>query len=144
MSLEILEAKVELKELVDTFSNLADEGNVPGQMPLFTKDTVVKVYMGTNLVFDINGTTQLEQIFTDFTKDVKRSYHMNGQQDVIIDGDTATGIVYCLVKLVSEEDGKEYVTEHSIRYDDKYIRQSGKWLISERISHFNITEKRAI
>jgi hypothetical protein len=35
---------------------------------------------------------------------------MNGQQAVQIDGDTATGIAYCQVKLVSEEDGKEVIT----------------------------------
>ncbi len=144
MSLEILEAKSELKELVDTFSNLADEKNISGQMPLFTKDTIVKVYMGEELLFDILGTKQLEEIFTGFTADVKRSYHMNGQQVVKIDGDTATGIAYCQVKLVSEEDGKEVVMEHSIRYNDKYVRQNGTWLISDRISHFNITEKRTL
>jgi hypothetical protein len=144
MSLEILEAKSELKELIDTFSNLADEKNISGQMPLFTKDTIVKVYMGEELLFDISGTKQLEEVFTGFTADVKRSYHMNGQQVVKIDGDTATGIAYCQVKLVSEEDGKEVVMEHSIRYNDKYVRQNGTWLISERISHFNITEKRTL
>ena len=144
MSLEILEAKSELKELVDTFSNLADEKNISGQMPLFTKDTIVKVYMGEELLFDISGTKQLEEVFTGFTADVKRSYHMNGQQVVKIDGDTATGIAYCQVKLVSEEEGKEVVMEHSIRYNDKYVRQNGTWLISERISHFNITEKRTL
>lgn len=144
MSLEILEAKSELKELIDTFSNLADEKNVSGQMPLFTKDTIVKVYMGEELLFDISGTKQLEEVFIGFTADVKRSYHMNGQQVVKIDGDTATGIAYCQVKLVSEEEGKEVVMEHSIRYNDKYVRQNGTWLISERISHFNITEKRTV
>ena len=144
MSLEILEAKSELKELIDTFSNLADEKNISGQMPLFTKDTIVKVYMGEELLFDISGTKQLEEVFTGFTADVKRSYHMNGQQVVKIDGDTATGIAYCQVKLVSEEEGKEVVMEHSIRYNDKYVRQNGTWLISERISHFNITEKRTL
>jgi len=144
MSLEILEAKSELKELIDTFSNLADEKNISEQMPLFTKDTIVKVYMGEELLFDISGTKQLEEVFTGFTADVKRSYHMNGQQVVKIDGDTATGIAYCQVKLVSEEDGKEVVMEHSIRYNDKYVRQNGTWLISERISHFNITEKRTL
>lgn len=144
MSLEILEAKSELKELIDTFSNLADEKNISRQMPLFTKDTIVKVYMGEELLFDISGTKQLEEVFTGFTADVKRSYHMNGQQVVKIDGDTATGIAYCQVKLVSEEEGKEVVMEHSIRYNDKYVRQNGTWLISERISHFNITEKRTL
>ncbi|SMQ77521.1 SnoaL-like domain-containing protein [Bacillus sp. OV166] len=144
MSLEILQAKSELKELVDTFSNLADEKNIPGQMPLFTPDTKVQVYMGENLLFDISGTKQLEEVFTSFTANVKRSFHMNGQQVVKIDGDTATGIAYCQVKLVSEEDGKEVITDSSIRYDDEYVRQNGTWSIKTRISHFSINDKRTL
>jgi hypothetical protein len=144
MSLEILQAKAELKELVDTFSNLADEKNIQGQMPLFTPDTKVKVYMGDNLLFDISGTKQLEEVFTSFTANVKRSFHMNGQQVVKIDGDIATGIAYCQVKLVSEEDGKEVIADSSIRYDDEYVRQNGTWLIKTRISHFSINDKRTL
>ena len=144
MSLEILQAKSELKELVDTFSNLADEKKIPEQMPLFTPDTKVQVYMGDDLLFDISGTKQLEEVFTSFTANVKRSFHMNGQQVVKIDGDTATGIAYCQVKLVSEEDGKEVITDSSIRYDDEYVRQNGTWLIKTRISHFSINDKRTL
>ncbi len=144
MSLEILQAKSEIKELVDTFSNLADEQKIPEQMPLFTNDTTVKVYMGENLLFDIKGTKQLEEIFTSFTDGVKRSFHINGQQVVVIDGDKASGIAYCQVGLVTEEDGKELLTSHSIRYEDVYVRQNRKWLIDTRISHFMITETRAL
>jgi hypothetical protein len=144
MSLEILQTKTELKELVDTFSNLADEKNIPGQMPLFTPDTTVKVYMGDQLLFDISGTEQLEEVFTGFTANVKRSYHMNGQHVVNVDGNSATGILYCQVKLVSEEDGKEFITDHSIRYDDEYVRQNGTWLIKTRISRFSINDKRTL
>lgn len=86
MSLEILQAKSEIKELVDTFSNLADEKRIPDQMPLFTEDTTVKVYMGDALLFDISGTEQLEEVFTGFTANVTRSYHINGQQVVNVDG----------------------------------------------------------
>ncbi|WP_182421780.1 nuclear transport factor 2 family protein [Priestia megaterium] len=144
MSLEILQAKSEIKELVDTFSNLADEKKIPDQMPLFTPDTTVKVYMGEELMFDISGTKQLEEVFTSFTANVKRSYHMNGQLVVNVDDDSATGVLYCQVKLVSEEDGKEIITEHSIRYDDTYVRRNGAWLIQTRISHFTITDKRPL
>ncbi|MED1203896.1 nuclear transport factor 2 family protein [Heyndrickxia acidicola] len=144
MSLENSQAKAELKELVDTFSNLADEKNIPGQMHLFTPDTKVQVYMGDDLLFDISGTKQLEEVFTSFTANVKRSFHMNGQQVVKIDGDTATGIAYCQVKLVSEEDGKEVITDSSIIYHDEYVRQNGTWLIKTRISHFTINDKRSI
>jgi 2-hydroxy-3-keto-5-methylthiopentenyl-1-phosphate phosphatase len=144
MSLEILQAKAELKELVDTFSNLADEKNIPGQMPLFTSDTTVKVYMGEELLFDISGTKQLEEVFTSFTANVKRSYHMNGQHVVKVDGNSATGVLYCQVKVVSEEDGKEIITDHSIRYNDTYVRQNGTWLIKTRISHFMINDRRTL
>jgi hypothetical protein len=144
MSLEELEAKADLKTLVDTFSNLADEKRIADQMPLFTADTKVQVYMGENLLFDINGTGQLEETFNAFTANVKRSYHMNGQQTVDIDGETAKGIAYCQVKLVSEEDGREVITDSSIRYDDTYIKKDGKWLIASRISHFSINDKRQL
>jgi hypothetical protein len=39
-------------------------------------------------------------------------------------------------------DGGEVVTESSIRYDDIYVRQNGRWLIATRISHFTINDKR--
>lgn len=43
MSLQDLEAKSELKRLVDTFSNLGDEKRIADQMSLFTPDTKVQV-----------------------------------------------------------------------------------------------------
>ncbi|MEN2738683.1 nuclear transport factor 2 family protein [Microbacterium sp. X-17] len=144
MSLEVLEAKVALRELVDTFANLADEKRIADQMPLFTPDTKVQVYMGEDLLFDIDGTEQLFEVFTSFTANVKRSYHMSGQQTVEVDGDTAKGIAYCQVKLVSDEDGREVVQDSSIRYDDEYVRRDGAWLIAKRISHFSINDKRVL
>ncbi|MBN9326198.1 MAG: nuclear transport factor 2 family protein, partial [Cellulomonas sp.] len=74
----------------------------------------------------------------------KRSNHMNGQQVVQIAGDTATGIAYCQVKLVSDEGDKEVIVDSSIRYDDEYVRQNGRWLIKTRISHFSINDKRTL
>ena len=144
MSLELLEAKSELKDLVDAFANLADEKHIADQMPLFTPDTKVQVFMGDNLLFDIDGTQQLEATFNSFTANVKRSFHMNGQQSVKVDGDTATGISYCQVKLVSDEDGQEVIVDSSIRYDDTYVRRDGRWLIAKRISHFSINDKRVL
>ena len=97
---EILEAKSALKALVDAFSNLADEKRIPDQMLLLTPDTRVQVYMGDELLVDIAGTQQVEETFTAFAANMKRSFHMNGQHVVEIDGDSATGIAYCQVKHV--------------------------------------------
>ena len=142
MTIEEMQAKMEIQELVGTFSNL--EIDVPAQMALFTKDTHVKVYMGENLAFDIHGVEELEKIFSQFTAAVKRSHHMNGQHVIKVDGDKATGILYCRAALVTEEDGKEYLADNFIYYEDVYEKADGKWLIAARTSHFNITDKHGL
>ncbi len=144
MSQEILEAKSALKALVDAFSNLADEKRIPDQMLLLTPDTRVQVYMGDELLVDISGTQQVEETFTAFAANMKRSFHMNGQHVVEIDGDSATGIAYCQVKHVSEEDGHAVITDSSVRYDDEYIRRDGRWYINTRIARFTVSDKRTL
>ena len=57
--------KQALKELVDTFSNLADEKKVAEQMPLFTADAVVNTYIGGELVFAMTGRAEIEKVFKD-------------------------------------------------------------------------------
>lgn len=99
----------------------------------------MQVYIGGQLTFDIDGTEKLEETFKAFTANVKRSIHMNSQQLVEIGGYEASGTVYCLVQLVTEEDGQEKMTQHSVIYQDKYVCQEGAWLIKERISNFNVT-----
>ena len=139
MTVEEMQAKMEIQELAGNFSNL--EVDVPSQMKLFTKDTHVKVYMGENLAFDIHGVEELEKIFSQFTAAVKRSHHMNGQHVIKVDGDNATGILYCRAALVTEEDGKEFISDNFIYYEDVYKKVDGKWLIAARTSHFNISDK---
>jgi len=139
MTVEEMQARMEIQDLVGNFSNL--EVDVPPQMKLFTKDTHVKVYMGASLAFDIHGVEELEKVFSQFTAAVKRSHHMNGQHVIKVDGDNATGILYCRAALVTEEDGKEFISDNFIYYEDVYKKVDGKWLIAARTSHFNITDK---
>ena len=139
MTLEEMQARMEIQDLVGKFSNL--EVDVPPQMALFTKDTHVQVYMGEKLAFDIHGVEELEKIFSQFTAAVKRSHHMNGQHVIKVDGDTATGILYCRAALVTEEDGKEFISDNFIWYEDTYKKVEGKWLIAARTSHFTISDK---
>lgn len=126
-----------LKDLVDTFSNLADEKKVAEQMPLFTPDAIVQTFIGGKLVFDMAGITQIEKTFSDFLASFHTVYHINGQHTVsFVDETNATAINYCAVKLVESKDGKEILHDHSIRYNDTYIKENGKWLIKKRIANF--------
>ena len=66
---------------------------------------------------------------------------MNGQHVIEVNGDQATGILYCRAALVTEENGKEFIADNFIWYEDVYEKQNGRWLIKSRTSHFIITDK---
>lgn len=134
-----------LKDLVDTFSNLADEKKITEQMPLFTPNVVVNTHIGGKLVFAMEGHAEIEKVFTDFLADYHSVYHLNGQHTVTFQDEThATAINYCQVALVKNENGKDIITNHYIRYNDTYVKTEGKWLIAERIANFMISETRVI
>ena len=120
------------------------ECDVHAQMPFFTEDTHVVVYMGGNLAMDIHGREELEKTFSGFTSGIKSSHHMNGQQVITVTGDTAVDEHYCRAALVMEEGGRDIVSDNYIRYRDTLVRQNGEWRIAERIQHFVITKKQAL
>ena len=140
MSLEILEAKEAIREVIDRFSNM--ECDVHAQAALFTKDVHVMVHMNGQLAMDIHGVEELKKQFSAFTVGVKASHHMNGQQVIEVDGDKAVDTHYCRAALISEENGKDYISDNYIWYKDTLVKQDGKWLIAEREQHFVMAEKR--
>ena len=46
------------------------------------------------------------------------------------------GTCYALATLVTEQDGKDVLTTHAVRYYDKYVKIEGRWWIAEREQHF--------
>ena len=145
MNMNQLIERQALKDLVDTFSNLADEKRVAEQMPLFTEDAQVTTYIGGKLFADMKGRAEIEKVFSDFLANFHTVYHLNGQHTVTFRSETeAEAVNYCAVKLVGEEEGKQVLQDHSVRYQDTYVKQGGKWLISQRIANFMISESRVI
>lgn len=127
MNMNQLIERQALKDLVDTFSNLADEKRVAEQMPLFTPDAQVNTYIGGKLFAEAKGTAEIEQVFSSFLAQFHSVYHLNGQHTVTFRSETeAEAINYCAVKLVGEQDGKQVLQDHSVRYQDMYIKQGGK------------------
>jgi hypothetical protein len=63
---------------------------------------------------------------------------------VKIDGDVATGVSFSQIKMIREPEGKKVLTDYSVRYDDAYVRENGKWLIKERTGHFIMIESRVL
>jgi hypothetical protein len=139
MTSEILK-KEELRNLIDAYAYLGDEKKITEQMGLFTPDVIYKAYMGDFLAANVSGTENLEKEFNGHAALVKTYFTLNGQHTVKIDGDTATGVAFSQIKMIRESEGKNIISDYSVKYDDKYVCQDEKWLIKERIGYFIIVE----
>ncbi|MEX2805379.1 nuclear transport factor 2 family protein [Streptococcus sp. H31] len=144
MNTEILLAKLELKELVDTFSNLADIKDTKTQVQLFTEDAVVTSHNG-NQTFKQEGHEAIESAFANFLAPFDTVYHLNGQQVVTIDEDKATGTAYCHVVLIGpNQEEKRIQTTQGVRYEDEYVKVGGQWKIAKRTSYFMYTDSKEV
>jgi hypothetical protein len=134
--LQQLEDRAALKNLVDTFSNLADTKEVDKQVLLFTEDATVMSYSGGQMVSSLKGRKQIGETFSAYLANFETVYHMNGQQTVELQDDQASGVSYCLVVLIGREEGKQIRNTSGVVYKDRYVRRDGKWLIASRVSNF--------
>ncbi|MNR38309.1 hypothetical protein D3C85_1564020 [compost metagenome] len=113
-------------------------------MDLFTPDLTYKVYMGGNLVGNTSGRTTMEKEFNAHASEVKTYFTLNGQHTVKIEAEKASGVSYSQIKMIREVEGKNILTDYSVKYDDQYVLENGKWLIKERVAHFVIVESRTL
>jgi hypothetical protein len=139
-----LEDRVAIKELVDTFSNLADTKEVEKQTLLFTEDATVETIVGGKVVTSLRGRAQIGETFGKFLAGFETVYHANGQLTLTLQGDSASGTSYCLVGLVANVEGKKMLTSIQVFYQDAYVLQGGRWLIAKRKSTFAIRETREL
>lgn len=139
-----IEDRIALKGLVDTFSILADKKDVRAQTQLFTANAILETYRKDVLVGKLTGRKEMEDAFGAFLKNFETVYHFNGQQTVTINGDKATGVLYCMVTLIGVENGKKMKTSFGIYYHDEYIRENNRWLIARRSSVFDWEERREL
>ena len=85
MTQEAMEAKLEIKELVDTFSILADEKNVEAQALLFTDNAALISYQGEQKISEQHGREEIAAGCAAFLALFDTVYHMNGQQVVTLE-----------------------------------------------------------
>jgi hypothetical protein len=128
-----------LKDLVDRYATESDKNNQDYYVHIFRPDLKLKVYFYGKLGMDITSVNDMIAQYKAFGA-AKESFHQNGQQVVDFQDDThATGTCYAIATLVTEEDGKDKLTFHAVRYYDKYVKIDGRWWIAEREQHFVYT-----
>lgn len=137
MNTNELTNRLELKELVDTFSILADTKDVAQQVLLFKEDALVTSRISGQPGNSYQGRQEIGKAFTNYLNLFHTVYHINGQQTVTFTDDKhATGIAYCQVVLIRDADGKEIQLTQGVRYHDSYEKIGSKWLIAKRGSNF--------
>jgi hypothetical protein len=139
-----VEAKIALRELVDTFSLLADRKEAWKQTELFTENARVVTYANGAVAADLTGRQAIGSTFDNFLKNFDVVYHFNGQHVVALNGNRATGQLYCVTWLFSTERDKKFKTTIGVRYNDEYQLVNGHWLISKRTSYFEWQTKEEV
>ncbi|MVM33815.1 nuclear transport factor 2 family protein [Spirosoma sp. HMF4905] len=134
-----------IRALIDAYAHHADRRETQRQADLFTEDAKIEVYPGEpgqhEPITTIQGHQALLAGFADLkTYDVTQ--HVNGQHTVVLEGDRATGEVYCLAHHIWIEHGQRMFMVMGIRYYDTYVRTAGRWLFAERKLIIDWTDKR--
>lgn len=131
-----IEDRIALKNLVDTFSILADHKDIQQQVLLFTENATVASTVQGQPGMVLTGRKQIGDAFTAYLNLFQTVYHINGQQTVTLHGNTASGISYCQVTSVGTENGKKMKTTFGVYYNDEFVKENGTWFIAKRTSNF--------
>ncbi len=127
--------RLAIRQLVDQYAYCADTRDAQGQMALFTEDTQFIVYMDSKSATPtqvINNRNDLFPVF-DNLNTYNATMHFNGQSTVQLSGDRATGLTYCFAHhLTIDDQNKQHLMVATIRYQDVFVKQEGKWLFAER------------
>jgi len=126
--------RLAIRELFDAYAHCADRRDAEGQMSLFTEDTEFVVFMDGGTAASsqtIKGREGLRPVFENLTA-YAATTHFNGQSTVVLEGNSATGILYCLAHHVKVDGDKRSLMVASIRYLDRFVKLDGRWLFAQR------------
>jgi ketosteroid isomerase-like protein len=123
-----------IRELIDAYAYCADTRDAQGQMALFTEDTYFVVFMDAKASEPTQVISKRADLFPVFDNlnTYRATMHFNGQNKVQLNGDTATGITYCIAHHQTIEEGVQKLMIAYIRYEDNFVKQNGNWLFAKR------------
>ena len=127
--------RLALRRLVDAWAHCADRRLAERQSELFVPDGTILNYEGDPNTHEphstIRGRAAIRSalaVLNTFTV----TLHLNGQSDVVLGGDRATGETYCLVHQFTGEKDQRRCQTLGIRYYDQFLRQDNRWYFAER------------
>jgi hypothetical protein len=138
--------RLAIRELIDAYAHCADRREAEAQKALFTEDTHFVVYMngfGSEPTEDLRGREALTPVF-EALRQYEVTMHFNGQSTVSVDGERASGEVYCIAHHVFSAEGGRKIMLAYLRYIDTYVKRSASWLFAERNLYLEFSDTRAL
>jgi ketosteroid isomerase-like protein len=138
--------RLAIRELVDAYAFCADRRDAARQMALFTDDTDFLVYMDSrnpSPTQHLRGRAALKPVFDELNT-YEATMHFNGQSTVVLDGDHASGVTYCMAHHVTVDGSVRRLMVAAIRYLDTFVKHDGAWFFSQRKLMVDWTETRPL
>ena len=121
-----------LAELVAAYARGCDRRRPEEVAALYTDDGGFAIVDAGVEPLEISGYDRMVSGFSRLSR-YEHTFHMLGQQTVVLDGDHATGEAYCLAHHVERaDDGSRSVMIMHIRYQDRYARTGDGWKFEHR------------
>lgn len=140
-----VEDRVALRDLVEAYARCADRIDAAGLAGLFVAEGVLRIVpRGADApARERIGREAIAAAITGLDR-YEATFHFVGNHYVDVDGDIASGEVYCIAHHVAGPPGEQ--TDHAmfIRYEDSYRREPDGWRIVERVLRVEWTEDRAV
>jgi SnoaL-like domain len=129
-----LRARLALRRLVDEYSIAGDSFDNERYAALFTADASFPATVaGADEPFiAAHGTEEIAKV-PDANRVFEQTFHAVGNHIVDIEGDRATGVVYCVARhLLRRADGGLESLVLPIRYHDEYALTDSGWKFASR------------
>lgn len=140
-----VEDRLALRDLVEAYARCADRVDATGLAALFVADGVLRIVPrgASEPARERIGREAIASAIAGLDR-YTATFHFVGNHYVDVDGETATGEVYCIAHHVSGEPGTENDHAMFVRYEDTYRREPDGWRIAERVLRVQWTEDRAV
>jgi hypothetical protein len=129
---------VALRDLVTTYARTVDTRDGAGFARLFAAQAVIE---GTGVRIAGEGLAGVPDALRVYTKTFHAIYNTLAR----VEGDRATGVVYCAAHHLSPlSDGKYDDLVMYLIYNDDYVRSGDTWLFQRRQVDIEFTENRTV
>jgi 3-phenylpropionate/cinnamic acid dioxygenase small subunit len=125
--------RLDLADLAYAYATALDERDVEGFAALFTEDAHLGVYEpdAEQPLLGYDGRAEIAQA-VGLLDPYGETMHVVSNHRVEVDGDRASGVVYCLAHHNTVRDGVPHNLVMTIRYHDRYRRTAAGWRFEHR------------